>query len=41
MVRRRTLLTAAGGTLLSGVLATGTAWVDAIVGINPGTDYGE
>jgi hypothetical protein len=40
-VKRRTLLTAAGGTLLGGALAAGTARADATVGINPGTDYGE
>ncbi len=40
MIKRRTLLTAAGGTVLGGALATGTARADATVGINPGTTYG-
>ncbi|MFJ2902801.1 beta-1,6-galactanase [Streptomyces sp. NPDC091279] len=40
MIRRRTLLTAAGGTLLGSALATGTARADATVAVNPGTSYG-
>ncbi len=40
MVRRRTLLTAAGGTLLGAALATGTARADSTVTVNPGTSYG-
>ncbi|MFI8533014.1 beta-1,6-galactanase [Streptomyces aquilus] len=40
MIRRRTLLTAAGGTLLGSALATGTARADATIAVNPGTSYG-
>jgi len=40
MIRRRTLLTAAGGTLLGSALATGTARADATISVNPGTSYG-
>jgi galactan endo-1,6-beta-galactosidase len=40
MIRRRTLLTAAGGTLLGSALATGTAHADATIAINPETTYG-
>ncbi|MDG9720400.1 glycoside hydrolase [Streptomyces sp. DH24] len=40
MIRRRTLLAAAGGTLLGSGLATGTAHADATVGVNPSTTYG-
>ncbi|MEW1722407.1 glycoside hydrolase [Streptomyces sp. NPDC093109] len=41
MIRRRTLLAAAaGGTLLGGALATGTARADATVAVNPATTYG-
>ncbi|MFJ5103749.1 glycoside hydrolase [Streptomyces sp. NPDC088554] len=41
MITRRTLLAAtAGGTLLGGALATGTAHADATVAVNPGTSYG-
>ncbi|NYI07416.1 glycoside hydrolase [Allostreptomyces psammosilenae] len=39
-MRRRTLLTAAGATLVGGALATGTARADTVVGIDPGTEYG-
>ncbi|MER6627000.1 glycoside hydrolase [Streptomyces sp. NPDC000987] len=40
MIRRRTLLAAAGGTLLGSALATGTAHADATVAVDPGTKYG-
>ncbi|MEU0074256.1 glycoside hydrolase [Streptomyces sp. NPDC006332] len=40
MIRRRTLLTAAGGSLLGSALATGTAHADATIAVNPGTSYG-
>jgi galactan endo-1,6-beta-galactosidase len=40
MIRRRTLLAAAGGTVLGSALATGTAHADATVAVNPGTSYG-
>ena len=40
MIRRRTLLAAAGGTFLGSALATGTAHADATIGVNPGTTYG-
>ncbi|MFF7068569.1 glycoside hydrolase [Streptomyces pseudovenezuelae] len=40
MIRRRTLLTAAGGTLLGSALATGTARADATIAVSPGTSYG-
>ncbi|MFI9584298.1 glycoside hydrolase [Streptomyces sp. NPDC052236] len=40
MIKRRTLLTAAGGTVFGGALATGIARADATIGINPGTTYG-
>jgi len=40
MIRRRTLLTAAGGTLLGSALATGTARADATIAVTPGTSYG-
>ncbi|MFI1724014.1 beta-1,6-galactanase [Streptomyces sp. NPDC020489] len=40
MIRRRTLLTAAGGTLLGSAMATGTARADATIAVNPGTSYG-
>ncbi|MFJ9536422.1 beta-1,6-galactanase [Streptomyces sp. NPDC101225] len=40
MIRRRTLLTAAGGTLLGSALATGTARADATISVDPGTSYG-
>ncbi|HET6858408.1 MAG TPA: glycoside hydrolase [Streptomyces sp.] len=40
-MRRRTLLTAAGGTLLGSALATGTARADATVSVNPRTTYGQ
>ncbi|WP_151475882.1 glycoside hydrolase [Streptomyces albicerus] len=40
MIKRRSLLAAAGGTLLGSALATGTARADATVAVNPGTSYG-
>ncbi|MEU3788299.1 beta-1,6-galactanase [Streptomyces fructofermentans] len=40
MIGRRSLLAAAGGTVLGGALATGTARADATVAVNPGTSYG-
>ncbi|MDQ0947943.1 hypothetical protein QFZ24_001866 [Streptomyces phaeochromogenes] len=40
MMKRRSLLAAAGGTLLGSALATGTARADATVAVNPGTSYG-
>ena len=40
MVRRRTLLTAAGGALLGSALATGTARADSSITVTPGTSYG-
>lgn len=40
MVRRRTLLTAAGGTLLGSALATGTAHADSTIAVNPAISYG-
>ncbi|MEV2191616.1 glycoside hydrolase [Streptomyces phaeochromogenes] len=40
MMKRRSLLAAAGGTLLGSALATGTARADATIGVNPGTTYG-
>lgn len=40
MIRRRTLLAAAGGTVLGGALAAGTAHADATVSVNPATTYG-
>ncbi|MEU5339725.1 MULTISPECIES: glycoside hydrolase [unclassified Streptomyces] len=40
MMKRRSLLAAAGGTLLGSALATGTARADATIGVNPGTSYG-
>ncbi|MCD7444179.1 beta-1,6-galactanase [Streptomyces lincolnensis] len=40
MIRRRTLLAAAGGTVLGSALATGTAHADATIAVNPGTSYG-
>ncbi|MFI0962358.1 beta-1,6-galactanase [Streptomyces sp. NPDC021080] len=40
MIRRRTLLAAAGGTVLGGTLATGTAHADATIAVNPATKYG-
>ena len=40
MMKRRSLLAAAGGTLLGSALATGTAHADATVSVNPGTKYG-
>ncbi|MFF9619990.1 glycoside hydrolase [Streptomyces griseosporeus] len=40
MMRRRTLLTAAGGTLLGTALATGTARADTAVAVNPSASYG-
>ncbi|PNG23987.1 glycoside hydrolase [Streptomyces cahuitamycinicus] len=39
-INRRTLLTAAGGTLVAGALGTGVARADATVGINPAADQG-
>ncbi|WP_406169575.1 beta-1,6-galactanase [Streptomyces sp. NBC_00996] len=41
MIRRRTLLTAAGGTVLGSTLATGTARADATIAVNPATTYGK
>ncbi|MFF8903449.1 glycoside hydrolase [Streptomyces olivaceoviridis] len=40
MIRRRTLLAAAGGGLLGGVPATGTARADAAIAVDPSTTYG-
>ncbi|MFC8661472.1 beta-1,6-galactanase [Streptomyces sp. NPDC057199] len=40
MMKRRSLLAAAGGTLLGSALATGTAHADATINVNPGTRYG-
>ncbi|KOV94309.1 glycoside hydrolase [Streptomyces sp. NRRL B-3648] len=40
MIRRRTLLAAAGGGLLGGTLATGTARADATIAVNPSATYG-
>ena len=40
MVRRRTLLGAAGGALLGSALATGTARADSSITVTPGTSYG-
>ena len=40
MIKRRSLLAAAGGTLVGSALATGTARADATIGVNPGTSYG-
>ncbi|MGW1910668.1 beta-1,6-galactanase [Streptomyces sp. NPDC002076] len=40
MIRRRTLLAAAGSGILGGALATGTARADATISINPATTYG-
>ncbi|MER7968647.1 beta-1,6-galactanase [Streptomyces sp. NPDC096080] len=40
MIRRRTLLAAAGGTVLGSALATGTAHADATVAVKPVTAYG-
>ncbi|MGW2637328.1 beta-1,6-galactanase [Streptomyces sp. NPDC001348] len=40
MIRRRTLLAAAGGGLLGSALATGTARADATIAVNPSTSYG-
>ncbi|UOB12615.1 beta-1,6-galactanase [Streptomyces sp. HP-A2021] len=40
MIRRRTLLTAAGGTFLGSALATGTAHADATIAVNPSATYG-
>ncbi|MGW4510544.1 beta-1,6-galactanase [Streptomyces sp. NPDC004393] len=39
-IRRRTLLTAAGGAVLGTALATGTAHADATIAVNPATTYG-
>ncbi|MFD4408460.1 beta-1,6-galactanase [Streptomyces sp. NPDC058476] len=41
MIRRRTLLAAAGGTVLGGALATGTAHADATIAVNPAQTYGK
>src|SRR6476659_8396246 len=41
MIRRRSLLAAAGGTVLGGALATGTARADATIAVNPATTYGK
>ncbi|MFD1272800.1 beta-1,6-galactanase [Streptomyces kaempferi] len=41
MIRRRTLLAAAAGTVLGGALATGTARADATIAVNPATTYGK
>ncbi|MEU9466451.1 glycoside hydrolase [Streptomyces avermitilis] len=41
MIRRRTLLAAAGGTFLGSALATGTARADATIAVNPSTTYGK
>jgi galactan endo-1,6-beta-galactosidase len=40
MIRRRTLLAAAGGGILGSALATGTARADATISINPSATYG-
>ncbi|MEU9185783.1 glycoside hydrolase [Streptomyces sp. NPDC048484] len=40
MIKRRSLLTAAGGTLLGSALATGTARADASIAVNPAATYG-
>ncbi|AKN72081.1 beta-1,6-galactanase [Streptomyces sp. PBH53] len=40
MIRRRTLLAAAGGGLLGSTLATGTARADATIAVTPSTTYG-
>ncbi|MEV7324295.1 beta-1,6-galactanase [Streptomyces sp. NPDC093970] len=40
MIRRRTLLAAAGGGLLGSTLATGTARADATIAVSPSTSYG-
>jgi len=40
VIRRRSLLAAAGGTVLGTALATGTARADATIAVNPGTTYG-
>ncbi|MFS8202254.1 beta-1,6-galactanase [Streptomyces sp. CWNU-52B] len=40
MIKRRSLLAAAGGTLLGSALATGTARADATVAVDPATNYG-
>jgi galactan endo-1,6-beta-galactosidase len=40
MIRRRTLLAAAGAGVLGGALATGTARADATIAVNPSTTYG-
>ncbi|MFI6352057.1 beta-1,6-galactanase [Streptomyces sp. NPDC050743] len=40
MIRRRTLLAAAGGGILGSALATGTARADATISVNPSTAYG-
>ncbi|GAA0900066.1 MULTISPECIES: glycoside hydrolase [Streptomyces violaceusniger group] len=39
-MRRRTLLAAAGTTVLGTALTTGTAWADETIGVDPGTDHG-
>ncbi|MEU0925816.1 glycoside hydrolase [Streptomyces malaysiensis] len=39
-MRRRTLLTAAGTTVLGTALTTGTARADEAIGVDPGTDHG-
>ncbi|MGW1723138.1 beta-1,6-galactanase [Streptomyces sp. NPDC002306] len=40
MIRRRTLLAAAGAGVLGGALATGTARADATIAVNPAVGYG-
>ncbi|MDQ0772769.1 hypothetical protein QF026_001235 [Streptomyces aurantiacus] len=40
MIRRRSVLAAAGGTLLGSALATGTARADATVAVDPAVGYG-
>lgn len=40
MMRRRTLLAAAGATFLSGAVATGTARADSTITVDPATNYG-
>ncbi|MEU9381545.1 beta-1,6-galactanase [Streptomyces sp. NPDC048279] len=40
MIRRRTLLAAAGGGLLGSALAAGTARADATIAVSPSTSYG-
>ncbi|MEU3519727.1 beta-1,6-galactanase [Streptomyces sp. NPDC006654] len=40
MIRRRTLLAAAGGGLLGSALATGTARADATITVSPSTSWG-